>query len=156
MIQEATLHTTRPSRLISFKYYAAAVLLAILAFLLWFFQSYLPDLPIGRATLVTWVSAFLIFLAIVSVIIAELRRFSTKYIITDFRVIRKDGIVRRHQNVMPYTKLERVQLTQGLLDRILGIGTVVLDTGEDQIPLSAVRDPRGIEAMIMSRIQRTR
>ena len=57
---------------------------------------------------------------------------------------------------MPYTKVERVELLQSLLDRVLGIGTVVLDTGEDQILVAHVRSPRTIHQTIMTRIQRVR
>lgn len=153
---ETTLHAVRPTRLIAFKHYAVAIVFLVIAFLLWFFQVSLPNLPIPRSLVVLAGSGFLVFLALLLLIIAELKRISTKYVVTDFRVIRHDGILRRRENVMPYTKVERVELLQSLLDRVLRIGTVVLDTGEDQILIAHVRSPRTIQQTIMTRIHRVR
>ena len=49
--------------------------------------------------------------------------------------------------------LERVQVTQGILDRVLGIGTLVIDTGEDKMLISSVRNPEKVERAIMGRMQ---
>lgn len=154
---EKTLIATRPSRIIALGYYVAAFFLFLLAGSLWFFSALLPALGfITRASLVLFGGVFLAFLGFLLVLIAEIKRLATKYVITDFRVMRMEGLLRRSQNAMPYTKMERVHLTQGILQRILGIGTVVVDTGEDQIQIASVRDPGNVERTIMGRMQGTR
>ena len=152
---ETTLITVRPSRVLFLKYYVVTVLFLFLIFFLWFFDYLLPALPITKAALKLWGSAVLGLLALVMVLIGEVKRLTTKYVVTDFRVIRMDGILRKSENVMPYNKLERVQLTQGIVERILGIGTLVVDTGEDQMLIASVRHPRNVERAIMGRMQRT-
>ena len=153
---ETTLIAVRPSRILFLKYYVVAVLFLFLIFFLWFFDFLIPGLSIiSRTAIKLWGTAVLGFLALVLVLVAELKRLATKYVVTDFRVIRMDGILRKSENVMPYNKLERVQLTQGLVERILGIGTLVVDTGEDQMLIASVRNPRNVERAIMGRMQRT-
>ena len=57
---------------------------------------------------------------------------------------------------MPFNKLERTEMSQGVIDRILGIGSVVVDTGEDQMTIKSVRNPRDVEQTISSRLQKVR
>jgi len=102
------------------------------------------------------VAGLLLFTALILVLVAELSRLGTRYIVTDFRVIRKVGIVRRKENAMPFNKLERTEMSQGVIDRILGIGSVVVDTGEDQMTIKSVRNPRDVEQTISSRLQKVR
>jgi len=151
---EKTLLSIRPSRIIVLRYYVGIVFLLIVAFAVWFFKYLLPPTPfIAQQILVTAASSFLLFLAVLLWLIAEYKRASTRYLVTDFRVIRREGILRRTETVVPYRQLERVQLTQGIIDRLLGIGTLVIDTGDDTVQIASVRDPRKVEEAIMSRMQ---
>jgi len=155
---ERTLVTAKPSRLIVLRYYVAAVFLIILTGFL-FFQAFGFQLPgIGTYVLPSTVNAlaeiFLILIAFLLIVRAEIRRYSTRYFITDYRIIRKDGILRRRETVFPYRQLERVQLSQGIFERMFGIGTIVVDTGDDQMLIESIGDPRKVEQAIMERVQR--
>ena len=150
---ETTLLSLRPSRVIALGHYVGIVLLLLLTVVLWFFNYLLPALPVTSRTFTIVGSGVFVFLALLLWIRAELKRMATKYVVTDFRVIRKDGLLRRTETVVPYRQLERVMMTQGLLDRVLGIGTLVIDTGEDQVMIAKVRDPQKVEAAIMGRMQ---
>ena len=151
---EKTLLSIRPSRVIVLRYYVGIVVLLIAAFAFWFFNYVLPSTSmVGRETLRNAGSAFLVFLAVLVWLMAEYKRASTRYVVTDFRVIRRDGILRRTETVVPYRQLERVQMRQGIIDRLLGIGTLVIDTGDDTVQIASVRDPKKVEEAIMSRMQ---
>ncbi|TLZ58329.1 MAG: PH domain-containing protein [Methanobacteriota archaeon] len=151
---EHTLLTLRPSRVLVLRYYVGMVFLLVLTGLLWIFNSVVPSLgPISARTLTLAATALLLFLFIVMWALAEYKRASTRYEITDFRIVRKDGILRRNETIVPYRQLERVVLHQGILDRLLGIGTLVIDTGDDTVRISSVRDPQKVEQAIMSRMQ---
>ena len=151
---EKTLLSVRPSRIIVLRYYIGIVFLLIATFSLWFFSYLLPPMSfIARETLLNAASGFLLFLAFLLWLIAEFKRASTRYEVTDFRVIRRDGILRRTETVVPYRQLERVQMTQGILDRVLGIGTLLIDTGDDSVRIASVRDPKKVQDAIMSRMQ---
>ncbi len=154
---ETTLMSLRPSRVLFLRYYVAAFLLLILSVVIGFGIFMMPAIGPVVATLVTiGVAGLLLFTALILVLVAELSRLGTRYIVTDFRVIRKVGIVRRKENAMPFNKLERTEMSQGVIDRILGIGSVVVDTGEDQMTIKSVRNPRDVEQTISSRLQKVR
>ena len=155
---EKTLVSAKPSRLIVLRYYAAAIFLLILDVIL-FFQMFGIRLPglgtyVEPSTVNLVAQLFLLLVAFLLVIRAEIRRYSTRYFVTDYRIIRKDGILRRRETVFPYRQLERVQLSQGIFERMFGIGTIVIDTGDDQMLIESVGDPRKIEQAIMERVQR--
>jgi len=155
---ETTLVYTKPSRLLVLKHYIAAIFLVVLAAIL-FFQAFGIRLPgIGsyvEPSLVNLAAQLLlVLLALALLLKAEAKRYSTRYLITDFRIIRRDGILRTSETVFPYRQLERVQLSQGILERIFGIGTIVVDTGEDQLLIAAIPNPRKVQQAIMDRVQR--
>jgi len=136
---ETTLLSLRPTRLIALKYYVAAVFLWILSALAFLDPtSFIPDWWILGLRLQSYAGGLLGFLGILAVLTAELRRLSIRYVVTDSRIIRKDGIIRRKTNEMPFTKIERVELDQSLLQRIFKYGDVVMDTGEDSMVLASL------------------
>jgi len=147
---ERTLMSMGPARAHFLRYYVGVVLLLILTFLLWLFNSLLPALV---QTFKVAATGFFAVLILVLLLLAEWKRASTRYVVTDFRIIKKHGILRRNETVVPYRQLERVVLHQGILDRILGIGSLSIDTGDDTVEISAVRDPKKVEKAIMGGMQ---
>ena len=140
---ETTLLSLRPTRLISFQYY-------VLWIVLWVFSAYLfldwwdviPDawvLPLLNVRVQTALGVLVGLIGLLSVLTGEIRRLWTRYVITDLRIIRKDGIVRRRTMEIPFTQIERVELEQGLLQRILKYGDLVIDTGDDTVVLNSLR-----------------
>jgi uncharacterized membrane protein YdbT with pleckstrin-like domain len=78
----------------------------------------------------SWAPAVVAAAAIagLTLLIGYLRRISTKYLITTQRLRIRRGILRKR---VQETRLERVQnvnYQQGVLDRMLGVGTVDFDT----------------------------
>jgi uncharacterized membrane protein YdbT with pleckstrin-like domain len=69
---------------------------------------------------------------------AWVRRVTTEFAITDYRVIYKTGLMRRHTLEMNRAKIDMVDVDQTILGRILGYGTVIVrGTGGS---LEAIRD----------------
>jgi uncharacterized membrane protein YdbT with pleckstrin-like domain len=78
----------------------------------------------------SWAAAVVIAVVIagLTLLIGWLRRVSTKYLITTQRLRITRGILRKS---VQETRLERVQnvnYEQGVIDRVLGVGTVDFDT----------------------------
>ena len=156
---EKTLLETRPTRLISFKYYVVFVLAEVVALL--FFASLIPpvrDALAGREifgwSYSTIIAVVLAILGFVSLITAELKRASTEYIITDNKIIRRDGILNKRTMMVPYTQLEKVDLNQSLLQRVLRIGTLNIDTGDDSISIDMVPRPAKVQELLSQRMGR--
>ena len=156
---EQTLLTTRPTRLIGFRYYVAALFLAALAGVFYFrvVQRFAPSVPspdLGGWNLSTILAVVFLFLALLSFLTAELKQKTTRYIITDNKIVREDGILNKKTVMVPYTQLERVDLQQSLGQRILRIGTLVIDTGDDSFAIDMVPHPKRIQELLSTRMGR--
>ncbi len=138
---EKTLLALRPTRLVAIHYYVTGFFLWILAALAWLnIWNVIPEweVPFIGVQLKSVAASLLGFLGLLAILGAELKRLAIRYIVTDSRVIRRDGILRRRTEQMPFSKVERVELDQGVIQRILRIGDIVVDTGEDTIVLAAL------------------
>lgn len=154
-VAETTLLSLRPSRLVAIHYYVAWVALWVLAALAFLDVFHvIPDwiIPYVGVTLKSIAAGMFAFFGLIALAIAELRRLSMLYIVTDARVIRRDGIVRRRMEQMPLNKIERVELDQGLIERMLKLGDIVLDTGEDQIVLASLRHVRLVQDELSAQV----
>jgi uncharacterized membrane protein YdbT with pleckstrin-like domain len=156
---EQTLAEIRPTRLVALRYYIGTGFFLILAGVFYFqiLRWFYPAFPSG--TFADWTTdrlagvAFLV-LAVLLLLAAELIRKATKYTITDHRIIREDGILSKHKYMAPYTQLERVDLHQTILQRILRIGSVKVDTGDDKIDIEMIPKPREIQELLSKRMGR--
>lgn len=138
---ETSLLALRPTRLIALKYYVTWVFLWIVAAIA--YRDPWDVIPDGPVPFLGWrwetlLAVFVGFLGLVSVLFAEVRRLTIRYTVTDARVIRQEGILRKKTNQMPFSKIERVELDQSLLQRVLKYGDIVIDTGEDTIVLQSL------------------
>jgi len=152
LMAEAALLSLRPTRLASIHLYFFAALLwflAVLAFLNVY--NVIPDWDVG-IRLKSAAAALLGFLGLLFVLFAEVKRLATRYLLTDSRIVRRDGILRRRTQEMPLNKIERVEVDEGIVQRILRFGDVVIDTGEDSVTFASVRNVRSIESEISKRI----
>jgi uncharacterized membrane protein YdbT with pleckstrin-like domain len=124
-------------------FYMRGVLISLLAGVV---AGIVSRIASGRVEL-GWVIAVVLIVFVVLIAIAQIRRLQTTYSITNRRLTIESGLVSR---VLHQTRLERVQnvnSTQTLLDRLLAIGAVDFDTaGEAEFDFSfrGVGDPRSI------------
>lgn len=146
------LYKTAPSRLIFAHIYFFAFLLAGVSAAL-SLDLLAVDLPtvLGR-DLDTLAPLALALLALVSLFYAELKRIMRRYMIFSTRVARREGILSKRIQYMPYNKVERVVLNQSIVKRIFGLGDIIVDTGEDAIVLAAVRRPGKVEGLLAERV----
>jgi len=81
---------------------------------------------------------------------ASIRRQATEIVVTDRRVIFKRGILARHTVEMNLSKIETVDVEQGLGARLLGYGTVLIHgSGSGIEPLRRVGHPLAIRNAIV-------
>jgi uncharacterized membrane protein YdbT with pleckstrin-like domain len=106
-------------------------------------------------------TVFLVVVAIVAVtvLVGFLKRVSTTYTITDRRLNIRRGIVSRE---VQETRLERVQnvnYQQGVLDRLVGVGTVDFDTAgtdDSEFRFDWVNDPEGVVRTVDHAVEEAR
>jgi uncharacterized membrane protein YdbT with pleckstrin-like domain len=81
----------------------------------------------------------LIFLAI-----AYVRFKSVELAVTTKRVIVKHGFIRRQTVEMNLSKVESIQVEQGVLGRLFNFGTLIVSgTGSSHAPLTGIAEPMG-------------
>jgi len=118
-----------------------------LAALLWLLRPSLTSIELIRgwltvSGLLAWVLGFLAFFLVMR---EEFRRLVTKYTITDMRIQRREGILRKTVQYVLFNKIERIEVSQGIIGRLLNIGDIYLDTGDDHVILHGIRDPKKVE-----------
>ena len=77
----------------------------------------------------------------------------TEYGVTNNRIITKTGIISRSTEEMKLSKIETVEIKQGILGRILGYGNVVISgTGSSNVIIATVSNPIYVKKKIDSQI----
>jgi membrane protein YdbS with pleckstrin-like domain len=105
------------------------------------------DLPGWEAWLVGAL-ALLIFAAL-------LRRWA-RYEMTPTRLIVRNGFTGREIVQCPLSRIERVELRQGPVANLLGIGTLVIRSGgEPAIRFRGLRDPEAVKQRIIAKAMAT-
>lgn len=151
-VRDRLLYKTAPSRLISFHYYLLIIVLASLSagMSLGFLEFNLP--AVLGFELNVFLPLVMAGLALLLFFYAELRRILRRYMVFENRAARREGILSKRIQYMPYNKVERVELNQSIIKRIFGIGDIVIDTGEDHIVFKAVRHPAKVERLVSERV----
>ncbi|MGZ4294511.1 MAG: PH domain-containing protein [Solirubrobacteraceae bacterium] len=94
-----------------------------------------------------WVSAAVVVAFLVLVVVGQIRRIATTYSITNQRLTIQTGILSRDVHQTRLERIQNVNSSQSLFERLLRIGTVEFDTaGESQFDFSfrGVGNPHGI------------
>ena len=103
------------------------------------------------------VGFFLLILALV-LIAGFIRRFATVYTITTQRLRIKQGIIARHVQQTDIERVQNVNTDQGVIERMLQVGTVDFDTagtGDSDFKFAGVEDPQEVVAAV-DRAQKAR
>lgn len=94
----------------------------------------LAGLPTGKAApllqVVVWALAFLLIARLV--LRPVLRWLTTTYAVTDRRIITRSGVLSRRGHDVPLARVHDVAYEHGLVDRLLGCGTLVVSSASDQ------------------------
>jgi uncharacterized membrane protein YdbT with pleckstrin-like domain len=97
--------------------------------------------------------AALIFLiaGLASLLSALVRRGSTEIVVTDRRIIFKEGVIRRRTMEMNMNKVETVDVVQTIAGRIFNFGTVLIrGVGSSYEPIGMVAEPLALRTAIVA------
>lgn len=108
-----------------------------------------------------WAWGITAILLLLVAIVGAIRKFQTQYTVTSERIHIRQGIISRRDHSTTHARVQNVNSTQGILDRVLGTGDVDFDTaGSDDFEFRfyAVRHPEqlvrlvaGVEAEVRER-----
>jgi uncharacterized membrane protein YdbT with pleckstrin-like domain len=96
--------------------------------------GYVSTFPTGRArpllVFVIWAIALVVVVWLV--VMPFLRWLTTTYTVTDRRLITRTGILSRRGHDIPVPRISDVAYEHGVLDRLLGCGTLVISDASER------------------------
>jgi uncharacterized membrane protein YdbT with pleckstrin-like domain len=82
-----------------------------------------------------------------------LRWRTTHFVVTDRRVLVREGVVTRQGMDIPLRRISSVQFRQGLLERLLGAGTLVVEADSDEsLEFDDVPGVRQVHAVLYNEV----
>jgi len=134
MSDETILYQTRPSWLYYYALYCIGIIIAAL-----FHQA--GDLEAAGFLVLVFAGIVMVF------------RFRHLFTITSDRIIARAGLIARNTNEIQLRHIRAVSVRQGVIERILGVGTLVFLSaaeGAATVVFKGVRDPFGLKERIRS------
>ena len=147
MTGENILWKGRKTRKVFIHYYVVAFLLIVLGAIS--FAEIFWKVPFSMHVSIT-----LIAIGLIVIVVQEIKRIGVRYIITETRVIKEMGIVNKKTEYIPYQMVERISFESPWYMRILKIGDIRVDTGEDSFLLESLNHPEKIEALLNRAMER--
>jgi uncharacterized membrane protein YdbT with pleckstrin-like domain len=92
-----------------------------------------------------------VLLLLIVVLVGMIRKLQTLYTVTSERIHIRQGILSRRDHSTTHARVQNVNSTQGILDRVLGTGDVDFDTaGSDDFEFRfyAVRHPEQLVKLV--------
>jgi len=161
---ERVLFETRPRFIVSLK--SAIIKFIIVLLLVYFFTTILRyaallqgrvnnlvNLPFVQGT--TYVMLIIIFLLLIWILWNFLSWRSKNYIITNQRVMIKEGVIRKKSVYMHYDKIQDIIVSQSLMERVSYSGDIEIFGGHDRtsLILEDIPNPGEVENMINRMIE---
>jgi uncharacterized membrane protein YdbT with pleckstrin-like domain len=128
---ETTVWQGHPSWKAMLLFYVKWTLISLIPIAVWV----VIDLA-GQSVSATWFGAATLVLLVLTYVSGWVLRVTTRYLVTDRRIQIRSGIATRRERTTHIDRVQNVNLTQTLPQRILGIGDVDWDTAGTEAPES--------------------
>ncbi len=130
-----------------------AILLVAAVFGLWWWISGERLQAGGASSIFGTIALALLAVAVLHFLARRIRASADEFVVTNRRVIRKTGLVAREAEHAPIEKIQDVTVDQGVVARLLGYGTVVLETASEsgRIVIPDIADPERFRSAIWGR-----
>jgi membrane protein YdbS with pleckstrin-like domain len=109
-----------------------AFLLVAAVFGLWWWIAGKRLGSAGSSAIFGYVALFFLAAAVVTFFLRLIRASADEFVVTNRRVMRKVGLLAREAEQAPIEKIQDITLDQGVIARLLGYGTVVLETASER------------------------
>lgn len=88
---------------------------------------------------------------LIAIMVSAILRWRYFFTITDNRVIMREGLIARNTIEMQLRHIRAINVRQGIIERILGIGTVVFISAADSeaaVVFKGIRNPNGVKQWV--------
>jgi hypothetical protein len=124
------------------------------AFLLYYAASQ-TGIPSSNLHIMEGGGVALIVCGVVAILVGTVRRNATEMALTNRRVVIKTGLVGRKTIEMLLNKVESIEVSETVLGRMLGYGTiVVIGTGGTPEPFDQVAHPLEFRSRVQQQIEK--
>jgi len=112
------------------------------------------DVDTDPRTAAGWVSIGLIAVSAIWVIIRYARWTTTLFVITNFRVIYRSGLIAKGGIEIPVERITTVHFRQSIVGRLVGSGELLVEAGSEmgQQRFTGIRQPDRVQRVIHSQI----
>jgi len=122
---------------------------------------FIPSILILLAGLVLlsikYIGIIVIGFALVNILVVFLNYTSAEFAITNKRVIIKVGFIKRQSLETLLSKVEGIQVSQGVIGRIFNFGTIaVTGTGGSRERFSTIEKPMEFRKIVLEQIEETK
>ncbi len=150
--EEEILMSFKPARRRFVREYTAALVWFIIAVVLLLFDWNFPfQEELLNPELLG--SAFFFSAALIFFVYAEARRYVEKYIITDTAIYEDIGVFANRSTNLPFMKLQRCGIHRPFLEKIVGVGDVRVDAGQDFFIIKGIPNAGEVHDLIDSRMR---
>jgi hypothetical protein len=146
-MQETVLKTTHPSRILHMKWYFIASIF-ILIWTVFIFKPIPIFLPLEFEL---YVHA-LLALAIISIGIGEYNHIGETYVITDHRMIHKEGTFHVSESSVSWAKINQYRVIKSFLEGLIGIGSIEFSSSSGTTMTKKLSGIKGVERIIHEQI----
>ncbi len=97
-----------------------------------------------------WVAAAFVVIGLVAFLARRVRASVDEFVVTNRRVIRKVGLFAREVQHAPLEKIQDITIEQGIMARMLGYGTVIVETASEKgmLVFPAVASPESFRTHV--------
>lgn len=84
--------------------------------------------------------------------------YTTNFVITSQRIVFRQGLLAKHGMEIPLDRLNNVNFSQGIFERILGAGDLLIESGgeDGQQRFTDIRDPEAVQNLLHSEMEKLR
>jgi uncharacterized membrane protein YdbT with pleckstrin-like domain len=106
-------------------------------------------------TVLFWIGALLILAAVIYFAQAWLEWYSTNFVVTTDRCIYRSGIISKRGVEIPLERINTVFFEQGLIDRMVGAGTLVIESAGEmgRQVFEDVHDPVNVQNVLYQEME---
>ncbi|MFP4046081.1 MAG: PH domain-containing protein [Candidatus Aenigmatarchaeota archaeon] len=98
------------------------------------------------------ITSLLFSFGLIPLLYAEIRRHVEDYVISKNGVYEDVGYFDKRSTNLPFVKIERCEIEESLYDRILSIGNVRVDAGQDFFVIKGVAHPEKVRNIIRNQM----
>lgn len=102
-----------------------------------------------------WVALALLVVAAVWLLARYAKWATTNFVITSDRVIYRSGVIAKHGIEIPLERVNSVHFNQGLIERMLGAGDLLIESGSEggQQRFTDIKNPDRVQNLIHSQME---